>query len=729
MRTVLRQAMMVWICAFLIVFAPAALNTAIAAGENERIQSLEFKDARVINAIRVLSELTGVNIVATKAAGAKEVSLFIRDTTVGDAIDGICRVSGLWYRYNSKTRVYLLMTAEEYKQDIVVYRNDQTRVFTLQHQNVLSAARIIEGLFDPGRVEVTEDADEDGLEDMGAGGSSSRSGSSSSRSSSSRTDDRDRRSRDRDRRRSSDRRGGGRSGSSSNSVISIDGRDLTAGQVAALRPEQDDALPAVSVQELSRVTRNVPPIYITTNRMHNQLFVRTADEEAMADIARIIKDADKPLTQVLLEMKILQFTVGDDFRSIFNIGLNSDKTKSVTYNGSNITGPGTLLSLGNQALQGGQFLFQILDEQLQIQLELFERDNKVEVLATPMLLAANNQLATIFIGDEVPVVTGSGSQTTIVSDGNTTTAGNAIEQELREIGTTLEIRPRINSDRTVTLSIFQDSSEVKENNATILVPGAGGTLVTQTIDTVSSSNISGIVVAQDGLTVAIGGLIKKKKNKDIQKVPLLGDIPAVGTLFTKKVDEESKTELVLLITPHIITSAPEGEQKSRQRLGSTSDNPEIDRGGFQAGKNRTPSALDAGGAVEDFIIMTRFAANSLKDRKPVDRSMIPTRLKITTPVFLTSDGSLEITPHSSWRRGSYYVTAVVIKNKAGKNLVLDGGRVAGNWRAITFDRPSLAAHGRTGDRGLAFLISDQPFLETLAESPEYATAKRLGTLK
>src|SRR5690606_19895577 len=94
----------------------------------------------------------------------------------------------------------------------------------------------------------------------------------------------------------------------------------------------------------------------------------------------------------------------------------------------------------------------------------------------------------------------------------------------------------------------------------------GNNVQNVSIDTVNTSNIQGIVVAKDGLTVAIGGLISHRNRELVEKVPLLGDIPVLGQLFQRKELEQTKSELMLLITPHIITNPSDAENVTYDSL-------------------------------------------------------------------------------------------------------------------------------------------------------------------
>ena len=131
----------------ILVVSPVSTSLAEIVNDDLSISDLEFKEATVQDAFRIISETTDVNIVVTSEAGKKIVSVYLKDTTVKKAIDSICRTTGLWYRFNEKTDTYIVMTTDEYRKDIIVFREDIIEVFTLRFQNVTAAARIIQDIY------------------------------------------------------------------------------------------------------------------------------------------------------------------------------------------------------------------------------------------------------------------------------------------------------------------------------------------------------------------------------------------------------------------------------------------------------------------------------------------------------------------------------------------------------------------------------------------------------
>ena len=118
--------------------------------------------------------------------------------------------------------------------------------------------------------------------------------------------------------------------------------------------------------------------------------------------------------------------------------------------------------------------------------------------------------------------------------------------------------------------IQQDSSTLLRGSSSIPVP-IGNSVINFNVDSVQTSNIQGTVVAKDGLTIAIGGLIDHSDSETVQKVPLLGDMPLIGELFKRKATNKNKRELILLVTPHIVTAPSKGQDVTLDAMGKLSE--------------------------------------------------------------------------------------------------------------------------------------------------------------
>lgn len=521
--------------------------------QNFKIQKLEFKKAKLIDVMRTISEISDINIVPTQKAGEKDVTIYLRNVTVHEAVDTISRSNGLWYRQDKVSRAYRVMTAEEFQDDVVVFRDDVTQIFNLLHPNPIIVAQAIEDLYGS-RVILSLGVQADDFNTGTTGGTSARSGQSSLRRST-----------------SSNRNNRGGIGGSSRGGVGGRNQPSELAVTEELTPERisrlEQAITAadgtvVSSEDLKGVSRTEQPIYVTVNREHNLIIVRTSDVAVLRDIEHLIKEMDKPTTQVLLEMKILELTIGDSFNQLFNFEYRSGNGKEV-------------IGLGNNTIptQAGSFIYNFIDSQISARIEFLQKNNQINTLSSPILLASNNRPARVFVGEERVLVTGvSVTDPIIGAVGTVITPGRVTyDTEIRDIGNTLNIVPKINADGTVTLSIQQDVSSVLPGAITLPPITVGNTVQNFNIDSVKVANIEGIVVAKDGLTVAIGGLISSSSSYNETKVPLLGDIPLIGELFKKKDKTNTKSEMILLITPRIIKNPSDGEMVTADTMDEVSE--------------------------------------------------------------------------------------------------------------------------------------------------------------
>jgi general secretion pathway protein D len=527
-----------------------------AKGANAIINRLEFRDAKLVDVIRALADMSGLNIVATKEAANREVTLFLQEITVKDALETIVKNSGLWFRQDKTGKTYRIMTTEEYQQDVVVFREDETRIFNLLHPNPMVVATAIRDLYGS-RVILTL-----GIEDPSSGlsaasiiasggrgggaggGAGNRAGGGGAAA--------------RNAARAADRaaaQGTGGAGQVSEQAVS---EKMTADQLQKLEQAASASADGkVSAEALRQITNSEQPVYITINREHNLVLVRTSDSIAMKEIERLIKEMDRPTPQVLLEMKVLELSVGDTFRQVFDI-----EAESLTANQFH-----TFTGGGANANETSSFIYTFINNSIQAKLELLQKNNQVNNLSSPVLLASNNRPARVFVGDEWVLVKGVTVTDPVLQNGVVITPAKiTYELEDRDVGNTLTILPKINADRTVTLAVQHDSSIVNIGAITLPPLTVNNQNLQFKIDAVKTATIEGTVIAKDGLTVAIGGLISTSYSEDVRKIPLLGDMPLIGNLFRNVDQIASKKELVLLITPRIITNPMEGVAATEEQM-------------------------------------------------------------------------------------------------------------------------------------------------------------------
>ena len=189
----------------------------------------------------------------------------------------------------------------------------------------------------------------------------------------------------------------------------------------------------------------------------------------------------------------------------------------------------------------------------------------MRIVSTPTLLIANNEVSRLFIGEERPLNRSFNGGAVVPGVANNIVVGGSTNIEFRPVGTTLLITPNINADKTLTLRLLQENSNINIGGASVLVPSTSG-FTSQTVDTVQSRTVSGTVVARDQVPVVIGGLIDTNFTNTRAQVPFLGNIPILGILFGNRQNNKTRDELVLVICPHIINPKDGGAIVSKDVL-------------------------------------------------------------------------------------------------------------------------------------------------------------------
>jgi len=339
------------------------------------------------------------------------------------------------------------------------------------------------------------------------------------------------------------------------------------------------------------LARRQATIYVTVIRAHNQLIVRTSDEKTMQQIRELVQRVDVPTPLVLLEVKILQVNLGDDFTSSFDYQFSDKLTLAGGFTTGNILPPvpdnpalitpprvyrdSPIVPEGLTDANGRPnrpLVFQFVNDNFRVRMQLLENNNRVTTLASPVLLTANNEVSRLFVGQEVPINRSFTGPTPIVSTTATTYTSGSTGIEFRPVGTTLLITPNINADRTVTLRVLQEVSNIVPNGANVLVPTSTG-FSDQSVDTVQSKTVSGTVVGMDCMTVAIGGLIEENVTDSRAEIPILGKLPVVGFFFRSQESKRTRTELVILIRPYVFSTPCDSAATSAKLMNELSIHP------------------------------------------------------------------------------------------------------------------------------------------------------------
>ena len=274
----------------------------------------------------------------------------------------------------------------------------------------------------------------------------------------------------------------------------------------------------------------------------NSLLI-TADADTMESLLSVIKRLDIRRAQVLVEAIIVEIT--NDLSRELGVEWAAYKQNNGFIGSRNSTTLGTLATAiesgdgiagaPNFTGQGLGFFGNSNGVDFAGLINFFQGSAEANVLSTPSLLTTDNNEAEISIGQNVPFVTGSFT----TSSGDSTDPFQTIERE--DVGISLKVTPQINEGDTVNLEIQQEVSSISNSS--------------QASDVITNERkISTKVIAQDGETIILGGLISNEVRQDEQKVPFLGDIPLLGGLFRNDSTTSSKQNLMVFLRATILRS-------------------------------------------------------------------------------------------------------------------------------------------------------------------------------
>jgi len=296
-------------------------------------------------------------------------------------------------------------------------------------------------------------------------------------------------------------------------------------------------------------------IKVTADKATNSLII-VASPNDFETLVGVIRKLDIRRRQVFVEAAILEIDinkaldVGIEFRGAVQTGGGSGAIVGGTnfdFQG-NINDLFTSLATGNPlifpgtGLLGGGLGGNVkLPDGTEIPavaaiLRAAQTNGAVNILSAPHLLTQNNKEAEIVVGENVPFITSQSRDSTNLSN-----VINTVER--KDVGITLRITPHIHESEFVSMDIYQESSALQDTNL-LTVSTVGPTTTKRSAKTT--------VVVKSGDTVVIGGIMQETDLKNVQKVPLLGDIPLLGYLFRYTSTSKKKTNLAILLTPYII---------------------------------------------------------------------------------------------------------------------------------------------------------------------------------
>ncbi|RJX77387.1 type II secretion system secretin GspD [Pseudomonas sp. LS-2] len=290
---------------------------------------------------------------------------------------------------------------------------------------------------------------------------------------------------------------------------------------------------------------------ITAQKSSNQLLIRTRPAQ-WTEIESAIKRLDNAPMQVQIETRILEVNLSGelDLGVQWYLGKLAGNSGSTTV--ANASGSQGALGGGGAGLGAADALFySFVSNNLQVALHALETNGRTQVLSAPSLVVMNNQQAQIQVGDNIPI-----SQTTVNTNVSNTTLSSV---EYVQTGVILDVVPRINPGGLVYMDIQQQVSDADNSAA----PDNNGN------PRISTRSVSTQVAVQSGQTVLLGGLIKQDNSDTVSSVPYLGRVPGLRWLFGNTSKSKKRTELIVLITPRVVTSNSQARQVTddyRQQL-------------------------------------------------------------------------------------------------------------------------------------------------------------------
>lgn len=273
-------------------------------------------------------------------------------------------------------------------------------------------------------------------------------------------------------------------------------------------------------------------IRVVADDERNALLIAGTQAEYQS-VLRALRQLDRRPLEVLIEATIADVQLSDRLeygvRWFFQEG-NHSVTLTDLASGAVAPGP-----------PGLNYVFDVTNATAV--LDLLATVTDVEVISAPQLLVLNNQEALLQVGDQVPVATQQSSTTPTAPD-ETPIVTSSIQ--LRDTGVILRVTPRVNDGGLVIMEIEQEVSQVNQEADT-------GTIT----PTISKRVINTTVAVESGRTVALGGLIRDSKNNTKVGVPVLSAIPFLGALFRYTTDVADRSELLVLVSPRVITNERE----------------------------------------------------------------------------------------------------------------------------------------------------------------------------
>ena len=382
-------------------------------------------------------------------------------------------------------------------------------------------------------------------------------------------------------------------------LLRLDEDDVTQRRSRVYRLQNAPALDvATAINEFLRVEREIQQVapdqvspfeqierevVVVPEVVSNSLII-SSTPRYFEDIEEIVKELDEQPPMVLIQVLIAEVDLGYEEEVGVELGVQDsllfDRSVAITQpNGGNILNPGFnfnnfplgsansveslatrektagqaltnfALSRTNDVLGYGGLVLSASSESVNLLVRALRENRRLDILSRPQVMTLNNQPAFILVGQRVPYIQG----VQVLTSGQTITP-----TEFENVGLVLGVTPRISPDGLVVMEIDAEKSELADESegVPISVNEFGDVIRQPPIDTtVAQTTVS----ARSGQTVILGGLITKDRESVSRRVPYLADIPLVGDLFRYDSEADLRTELLIIMTPHIVRKTEDSD--------------------------------------------------------------------------------------------------------------------------------------------------------------------------
>lgn len=294
---------------------------------------------------------------------------------------------------------------------------------------------------------------------------------------------------------------------------------------------------------------------ISANESQNALVIR-GSKDKLDIAAKILEANDRPSAEATFNVEILEV----DRTKEKNLGIDISST-SVSLSLGNATtsyftpGSATAPAAGGVSLKT---IGKASDENLLLSiptatLNLLKRDGDTKTLAKPQIRVKNGEEAKVLIGERIPLRTNRRTDTT---------GAVTYDYQYQDIGVKLSVKPSINLHDEITINLTLEVSSIGNNVGTAADPQYS----------INTRNAQSVLTVRAGESVIIGGLISDEERKSVQKIPLLGDIPVLGSIFSRYDTNDTQTDILMAITPIIVRSQEIPDQDVSQIWSGTEGN-------------------------------------------------------------------------------------------------------------------------------------------------------------